>query len=289
MSCLISFLTKGVQEMQDLRKQLERIGLDNRVFEDFVTLGAISIHNQGAFFDENREQEYLKIINTYDKADQKALCECLAKLVMLLDSKPADVLGQLYTNMGFTDIHKAQFFTPDPIATFMAKSIIGDIEKQLEHKPFITLCEPACGAGGMILAFVKEVLALGYNPAETLWVQATDISRTASMMCYLQLSLWNVPAQVIVGDSLSLELHELWHTPAHVWFDWESKLKAQAKVNQLKSLVKDTATASTPTKKTQEVLFKKPKQVNSDINSTENAQPKRKKDVADAVQIGFDF
>jgi hypothetical protein len=37
----------------------------------------------------------------------------------------------------------------------MANLTFGDELNKLEHQPFITAGEPACGAGGMILALVK--------------------------------------------------------------------------------------------------------------------------------------
>ena len=43
-------------------------------------------------------------------------------------------------------------------------------------------------------------------------------------MCYIQLSLWNVPAEVIVGNTLSLEYRERWYTQRHVLGFWSAKL-----------------------------------------------------------------
>lgn len=272
--------------MQDLQKQLESIGLDKhryKVFDDFVTLSAITLHNQGAFFDDRREQEYLKIIHTYDDRDRKGIAECFAKLVNLLNREPADIIGQLYMSMDLGDPNKGQFFTPDHVSRLMGKITLGNAKQLLEHKPFITLSDPACGAGGMILAFVHDLLSQGYNPADVLWVQAIDISRIASLMCYIQLSLWNIPAQVIVGNSLSLEMRELWHTPAHVRYDWQARLSSYEKVQKMRDIIRSVETKTEP-KETRDVLFPKPKQVNADAQP-----PKTKKDVADAVQIGFDF
>ena len=47
-------------------------------------------------------------------------------------------------------------------------------------------------------------------------------------MCYVQLSLWHVPGEVIVGNSLSWELREVWYTPAHTLGLWNIRLKRQA-------------------------------------------------------------
>ena len=67
------------------------------------------------------------------------------------------------------------------------------------------------------------------NPMHHLWVQCIDIDRTVALMCYIQLSLWNVPAQIVIGNSLSMEYREILYTPAHYMLDWEYKLRKQKK------------------------------------------------------------
>ena len=68
------------------------------------------------------------------------------------------------------------------------------------------------------------MITQGHDPAERLWVQCVDVNRLAALMCYVQLSLWNVPAEVIVGNTLTLETREVWHTPAHHMRFWSSRL-----------------------------------------------------------------
>lgn len=69
------------------------------------------------------------------------------------------------------------------------------------------------------------MITAGHNPAERLWVQAIDVDRMAALMCYIQLSLWNVPAEVIVGNTLSWEIREVWYTPAHHLGLWKYRLR----------------------------------------------------------------
>jgi len=77
----------------------------------------------------------------------------------------------------------------------------------------------------MVLAFVKEMLNQKLSPANHLWVQCVDIDRMVALMCYIQLSLWGVPAQIIVGNTLTLEYREQFLTPAHYNFRWDYKLR----------------------------------------------------------------
>lgn len=44
----------------------------------------------------------------------------------------------------------------------MAQMQLGNVRALFENKPFITLSEPACGAGSMILAMADTLNRLGY-------------------------------------------------------------------------------------------------------------------------------
>ena len=108
----------------------------------------------------------------------------------------------------------------------MAKMSYGDQLKNLEQ--YVTLSEPACGASGMVLAFVSVMLSHKHNPAEKLWVQCIDVDRLAAMMCYLQLSLWHVPAEIIIGNTLTMEFRQTLYTPAHYMGSWDRRFARPA-------------------------------------------------------------
>ncbi|WP_420011059.1 hypothetical protein [Tateyamaria sp.] len=38
-------------------------------------------------------------------------------------------------------------------------------------------------------------------------------------------ALWNVPAEVIVGNTLSWDIREVWYTPAHHLGLWKHRLR----------------------------------------------------------------
>lgn len=196
------------------------------VFRDFVILAATALHN-GAVMDEARETEYVTTTGGYAQEDIEGFPKLLAILVELLQPEPRDILGPLYMELEIASREQGQFFTPPELSDLMAAMTFSDQLAVLEEKPFITVSEPACGAGGMILSLVKVMIAQGHNPAERMWVQCVDVNRLAALMCYIQLSLWNVPAEIIVGNSLTLETREVWHTPAHYMGFWTAKLARQ--------------------------------------------------------------
>ena len=193
------------------------------VFRDFITIAAISLHN-AINKNEALEQEYLQIIARYEHDEIGSFCKLLAYVIEMLESEPHDVLGDLYMELELGNENTGQFFTPPDVSLMMAQMLHGNQINNID-RPYITLSEPACGAGGMVLAFAKVMIDQGHNPAHKLWVQCIDVDRLAAMMCYIQLTLWHIPAQVLVGNTLSMEMRETLYTPAHYLGGWTQRLK----------------------------------------------------------------
>lgn len=192
------------------------------VFSDFVTMAAISLRN-AMWKVQSLEDEYMSLIGKYKSEDQKRFPLLLSQLIQLLNFAPRDVLGELYQTLELSSKDKGQFFTPSQLSDAIAQMTYGEDLEKLD-KPYITLSDPASGPGGMVLAFVKVMISKGLNPSENLWVQCVDVDRKVALMCYIQLTLWNVPAEIIVGNSLTLEYREFWYTPAHMMGNWTYKL-----------------------------------------------------------------
>ena len=151
----------------------------HEVWSDFVTTSAIALHN-ATHKAHSLETEYLNIINAYSSDDVQRLCEMLSIVVVLLEPAPSDVLGALYMELELSSANNGQYFTPDAVSQLMATILHGGSLEQKLQQPFVTLHEPACGAGGMVLAFAKAVIDTGHNPAEKLWVSAIDVNRIAA-------------------------------------------------------------------------------------------------------------
>ena len=205
------------------------------VFRDFVTLTAISLHNRINLVDA-LEAEYLAIIGRYPREDQLRFPQLLAELVEIMEVEPWDALGQLYMELSIQSEHVGQFFTPPEISELMARITYGGALASLKE-PFVTVMEPACGAGGMILAFAKVMIDSGHNPAERMWVHCQDIDRTAALMCYVQLALWHIPGVVVVGNTLAMETREVFYTPAHYLGRWSDRLAIRRAIEAMRSLL----------------------------------------------------
>ena len=211
-----------IREFQKLAPHRHRY----EVFRDFVHMSAFSLVNAWPYTrSESIEAEFATIKAKYSPDEFTGFTRLLALLRELLEPEPRDILGQLNMSLELGNENTGQFFTPPEVSELMARMMVPSDGDLLGGKPFVTLAEPACGAGGMVLAFVKIMIEAKLNPMQCLWVHAQDIDRTAALMCYIQLSLWGVPAAVVVGNTLMNEQREVFHTIGHHMGGWEWKLR----------------------------------------------------------------
>lgn len=127
------------------------------------------------------------------------------------------------------DARRGQFFTPFDISRMMAMMVVHDLDSELKRKPFLTVGEPARGAGGMIIAVAEQFSQAGYPPHQWLFVSCVDIDPVATAMCYLQLSLLQVPAEIITGNSLTAQCNRVMRTPAYYIHGWSARLEINEK------------------------------------------------------------
>jgi hypothetical protein len=199
----------------------------SEVFRDFCELGALSISNAvDRHHFQEREARYLSIVKRYEREEVQRFCEMLAHLTLALQSGYADVMGELFMRLELGDSWKGQFFTPYAVSSMMAQmSIDSKIHEHITTAGFVTLSEPTCGAGGMVIAFAEAMQNEGIEPRECMHATAQDLDLTAVHMTYLQLSLLGIPAVVNHGNSLHVEIRSQWFTPAHVLGGWSQKLR----------------------------------------------------------------
>lgn len=189
-------------------------------FEDFLEVAAISISNSVDRPNwQRREDRYMQIIGKYSKEEANGFAKLLAILSVAMDERPDDYLGRLFMELELYDQWKGQFFTPYHVAEMMAKMTVADLDKLLQQKDYVTVNEPATGGGVTLIALFNEMRALGHNPQQTMQVVAQDIDRKAVYMTYIQLSLLGLNAEVIHGNTLTLETWDVWRTPGH-FFRW---------------------------------------------------------------------
>jgi type I restriction-modification system DNA methylase subunit len=198
----------------------------HKVFEDFVSCAVAAIHNK-ICHSETLEAEYMTIIKGYERKDLLNMAHLLSYVTLALAEQPCDFLGSVFMQLELGDKYRAQFFTPWSVASTMAQMTFQGAGQKLREQPFITLYEPACGAGCMALSFAAILAEKGWSPDEHLWVTAVDIDPLAAGMTFIQLALNGIPGQVRTENALTTEpARRVLHTPMHYIGGWQRRLNA---------------------------------------------------------------
>lgn len=209
------------------------------VFRDFCELAALALSNAcDPGQREPREARYLQIIGRYTKDEAQRFPAMLGCIVASLEGRFHDCLGQLFMSLELGDHWKGQFFTPYPVAYLMAN--LGGVASRddIERKGFVTLQEPACGAGCMVIAAAEAMRDAGIDYQRLLHVTAIDVDQTAAHMAYIQLTLLHIPAIVIRGNALWPDnTRSTWVTLAHVMGGWDRKLARAEAVESVGELL----------------------------------------------------
>ena len=177
------------------------------IFSDWIECSALAIQNACTMphteLWEAREKEYLDIMRRYNKDERFAIRELFFLLVDAMDEEMTDVLGEVYMAAGLGSKYTGQFFTPFHVSELCAKMALPHWEKEYSEHGTISLNEPSCGGGGMIIAAAKVMRSAGINPQRALNVVAQDLDWKGVYMTYLQLSLLGIRAKVVQGDTLA--------------------------------------------------------------------------------------
>lgn len=209
------------------------------IFNDFIAMVAISIRNSVNKVNwEEKEQQYLTIAKKYNKKELNKFSQILAELILALEKNPTDVLGRVFMEMDLGSKWNGQFFTPMPVAELMAEMSIKQIGKIINKEGYVTVNKPAVGGGAMIIALANILKRHGYNYQNQMVVIAQDIDIKSVYMSYIQFSLLGIPAKVIHGNTLTVELYEEWNTPFYVLNLWDYRLRKGKKKQKEKEAMK---------------------------------------------------
>ena len=158
---------------------------------------------------ETREDEYKETIRGYSPAELEQLAKAMACLVDEMDSAPfTDVLGVFYTEHAAAADRTArgEFFTPPAVSGLMARMNLDPEKIRSEGVP-VTVLDPCAGSGGLILECARS---LAPDHVDLLRVTLQDINPVSCDMSYINTTLWGIPAEIILGDSLKAEQINRW-------------------------------------------------------------------------------
>lgn len=86
--------------------------------------------------------------------------------------------------LGLSNDSGGQFFTPYNVCQMMAEMTIGNVVPQVKERGYITINDPACGAGATLIAGVhaaaKQLMKAGFNWQNHILVTAQDIDYTVA-------------------------------------------------------------------------------------------------------------
>lgn len=174
------------------------------IFSDWIQMCSLAIQNGCVIVQDkawrDREQLYIDTARKYSEQEMEDFAQMFVWLGDALTEDMTDVLGQIYMEAGMGSKYTGQFFTPFHLSELCARVGI-DLDNLPEHGR-VTLNEPSCGGGGMIIAACKVLHEAGFDFQRRLDVVAQDLDWKGVYMTYLQLSLIGCRAIVVQGDTL---------------------------------------------------------------------------------------
>lgn len=225
-----------------IAKQID--GLSNRyskweVWQDFIIMSAVSIANvfHGPYWDE-REKMYMDRVSKYSSKEAAVFAELLSEVVLDMErDSEQDFLGELFMGLELGNKWKGQFFTPYTICRAMSAMTYGeDLAVKIERQGWVSVNDPACGAGATLIAFANECRRPGkdVNYQTSVLFVAQDIDFLAGCMCYIQLSLMGCPGYVVIDNTLTnpslsydkrglipVDGPNVWYTPMYYSTIWQ--------------------------------------------------------------------
>lgn len=206
-----------------------------RIWNDAMTIYATMIANSVDFSicRKEHEQLYLDTVKPYTQEELRAFAQIFAEIVKILDENPfQDCLGTMYMELGIGNKNTGQFFTPYHLSQLMAESMVTKevVAKELKETGYLTLNEPACGAGANLIAACEVLHKMGVDYQRKVFIVAQDVDSTVASMCYVQLSLIGCVGYVRIGDTLRNPITapllvgernpQTWYTPMWYRSEW---------------------------------------------------------------------
>ena len=196
-----------------------------------------------------RREEVKQCLAKYSEEEVKTMDQLGNLLVQMVQrDRNRDILGEMYMAMDFGSDFTGQFFTPWQVSAMMSKMTLGE---DFSERGFISICDPACGAGAMLLSAAMEYESRNINYQEKALFVGQDIDPIVAKMAYIQLSLYGCAGYIVIGNSLTepvtgmdlfphvSRLESIWFTPqffAPVWTVRREVEKVRLALKQVETL-----------------------------------------------------
>jgi type I restriction-modification system DNA methylase subunit len=211
-------MEQATKDIIKLLGNIDRSKSRTDVFRDFCELAYCATAKAASPFEEQCEKleaQYVEIVARYrNKDDIRAMPKILAIALQTMTTGGCDLMGEIAGELGALNADMGKFFTPYEVSRLMAEINLTGAKETIEQEGFITVSEPAAGAGGMLVAVADMIEGLGFDPAQHIWVEAVELNRTTFHMGYLQISARGLAGRVTHGNSLSMETFSSAYTAA---------------------------------------------------------------------------
>lgn len=145
---------------------------------------------------ESREEDYKELASGMKPEAMTATCTVFGELLQgfCIDYNIWDYLGEVYMELGSLSKHQAfgQFFTPSHICEAMALMSLGDVARAIEKAERgsrnLTVHDPACGSGAMLLGAKRAIIkAVGLSGLDWFRFSGNDIDGICVKMAKVQM------------------------------------------------------------------------------------------------------
>lgn len=202
------------------------------VFSDFVRLAASELDIVRVRTPENIER-CGKICARYYADDIRNFHELFNLMVNALEAKFHDFIGSIFMELELGSGGMGQYFTPYSVQSMMARMLIPGIQEKITREGIATISDPACGSAGMIIAYAECLLEADVNPSAHLFASCIDVDPIAADMAFIQLSLLGIAAEVVTGNTLTMQFNRVRYTPVYYLNNFEERLNSQQRIKAM--------------------------------------------------------
>ncbi|MDR0441848.1 MAG: SAM-dependent methyltransferase [Treponema sp.] len=225
-------LTKHGKDFIKLLENIKPSKNRYEIFNDWLVMASAALYSWKK--DDAVENEYLEIVKQYKPEEVDQLSQLLSLTVEALEDQEQDFLGEVFTFAELSNTRNSQFFTPYHISYLMAEMAIG--EKELPKNRVCKINDPCCGAGGMLIAGAMVMKKMGFSFQQDALFIGQDIDPRCARMTFIQLSLLGVPAVIICGNTITLEMYWQRETIGYYMAGMGFRLRAEELIERVKNL-----------------------------------------------------
>ena len=185
-------------------------------FSDAVGMMACAIEKGFALKPAECEERYMAIVGEtsmaqalarvgkYTKAQAEHAANMLAIVVQGLSERRETFLGPVLEEIGAANTKNGQFLTPVSVSNLCSRITAGDIAAKHKVGDLVSVNDPACGAGVMLISQGEALVAAGI-PQRDIFIIGGDIDARACDIAFIELSLLGYAARIDHQNALTLK------------------------------------------------------------------------------------